>query len=143
MMSSGSKISDRETIRRSQLDSFEGGVDPGLSLRRSSKFMNEQRFLKNPENREPRVHARIRILWNNLCLAPKPHELPLFRVRDILAVKQDPPSGRFHEADGGAAERGLAGSTLTDNRDGFALRNGEGHTVDGLDEHARFEDRRS
>jgi hypothetical protein len=81
----------------------------------------------------PRVQRGVRILEDDLDLAPdRPHLTPL-EARDVAAVEEDRAGRRLEQLDDRAPERRLAAARLADDAERLALADGKVDPVDCAD----------
>ncbi len=78
------------------------------------------------------VERRVRVLEDHLHLPPAASQLDTGQRGDVGAVDDDRAGGGLDDADHQAGQRGLARPALSDQPEGGAGRDDQGHAVDGV-----------
>ncbi len=105
--------------------------------------MDADRFADDVADGHARVQRTKRVLEDHLRFATERFQAGAVELRDVLVLEPDFAGGRFDKPQQGAAQRRLAATRFTDEADGFAFVDGEGHAVhrahpaDGTLQHAR------
>jgi hypothetical protein len=82
-----------------------------------------------------RVQGRVRVLEDDLQLAPKRAQVALRELRDVLAAERDPAVRQGQQADEAAPEGGLSAARLADEPEGLSRPDLQRDVVDRM--HAR------
>ena len=79
-----------------------------------------------------RVQGGVRVLEDDLQLAPKRAEIALRELRDVLAGERDSAVGQRKQTDKAAPERRLPAAGLADEPEGLSLPNLQRDVVDRM-----------
>ena len=96
-----------------------------------AKLVGEEPLFDLVADREARVQRSERILEDDLHALAQRATLSGGELLDLTPVEGDGAGGGWLQAEGHAAERGLAGARLADEAERFAAIHGEVHAVNG------------
>ena len=108
-------------------------VDPAATLTALVEVVHAQRLRHDLAHRHARVERCVRILEDDLQLAPHFAHAATAEVGDVLAVEKDLAVRRRQQLDHGAAERRLAAAGLADEAERLTRAQRQVDTVDGVD----------
>jgi hypothetical protein len=93
-----------------QPDDLEEPVDGGLPLLGRPDTVHDQPLADDLADRHPRVEGAVRVLEDDLHVAPELLHLARRRFEDVLAVEQDLATGGRDQPHDRAGHGGLAGA---------------------------------
>src|SRR5262249_31210426 len=107
----------------------------GTATRRLGPAARHDQWLRDRRADPPAwVERAERILEHDLNAAAQPPEDARARVRDVDTTHADRPGRRLEQPQDQARRRALPASGLSDQREGLARIDRQGHTVDGVDD---------
>ena len=103
-----------------------------MLLGRQHVGMDRKRFADDVTDRHPRVQRGVGVLEDHLDVAAHVFGLTPVQARDVLAVDLDGTRRGTFQPDQHLGERGLSGTTLTDDAESLTRMQVETHPVHGL-----------
>src|SRR5262245_12145694 len=101
-----------------------------VSLRTAYRSMNRKRLTDDRPDSHPRIQRSIRILENDLHVAPLPAQFLLSQRQQINAIEQNRSSIRLEQTQDRATRRGFSAAGLPDQTERFAFVDGEADVID-------------
>ena len=105
----------------------------GAALGPAAEAMDQQRLLDARADPHARIERGVRVLKDDLHVAPASAQGFWRQTQQVLAVEQELAAGRLDQAQHGARERRLAATGFADDADGLAACLGKAHAVHGID----------
>ena len=119
---------------RVEADDVEELAHAGAAVAARADAVHDERLRDDVADGHARVERRVRVLEDDLHLAPHlPHVLAAER-RQLPPLEADRAAGRLEQAEDAVAGRGLAGAGLADEAERLALADLEADAVHGPDE---------
>ena len=131
-LSAGKLVRITLAILRLQSDLLQQLRDPLLALRAVRRAVNDQRLSHDRADRHARIERRIRILKDDLHVAPHPPHAAGVELADVGAVEVDRPRRRLDQSQDAAADRRLSRSRFADQSERLAGRDVEADAIDRL-----------
>ena len=119
-------------VRRVEANQIEQLGDARAPRGARADPVNDERLLDDLPRAHARVERGIRILEDDLHLAPRLAHTGAREREDVLAAKLHLARRRLDEPQHAAARRRLAAARFADQPERFALFDREAHVVDGV-----------
>ena len=126
-------------VRRVEADQPEQLGDARAARRPVAEPVDDERLLDDLPRAHPRVERRVRILKDDLHVAPRRRAGAPARTQHVVAAEPHVARRRLDQPQQAAAGRRLAAARLADQPERLALVDAEAHVVDRGDARARPE----
>src|SRR6218665_432025 len=113
------------------MHTIEQGGDKRVRITAARHLMNTTDLKDRRTHRHPWIQRGVWILENHLDATPERAQVAALGCANILAPEKDPSRVRFHQTDDAPGERALSAAGTARQAQDFALRNVQGHTVNG------------
>ncbi len=127
-------------VRALESDQLEQFLDAGPPLEFRPEPMDDQRFLDDVADPHARVERGVRVLKDDLHVAPRRPQPRAREGEHVFVPEPDRAGGRFDQPEDAATGGALAATGLPDQTEHLSFVDRKAHIVDGLDDRRRGEE---